>query len=97
MTGGMGNMPNFGASTVGGSLTDYELVSVICHERYTLGGADPTSAEWADEFDLWCSEESPIFSGLQGGDFELRTMEDMVEGIIPIGEAPIEGSASRDE
>jgi len=95
-TGGMGNMPNFGSGTLGGSLTDYELVSVICHERYTLGGADPTSAEWGDEFDLWCSEDSPIFAGLQGGDFELRTMEDMVEGIMPIGNAPVEGSAPGD-
>lgn len=96
VTGGMGNMPNFGSGTTGGSLTDYELVSVVCHERYTLGGADPTSDEWSEEFDLWCSEDSPIFSGLEGGEFELRTMEDMVEGIIPIGNEPVEGSAAGD-
>jgi mono/diheme cytochrome c family protein len=91
ITGAQGNMPQFGAGA-GGSLTDYQLVSVVCHERYTLGGADPTSDMWSDEFEQWCSEDSPIFEGLQGGVLELRTMHEILEGIIPIGMEPVEGS-----
>jgi mono/diheme cytochrome c family protein len=96
VTGGMGNMPNFGSGTTGGSLTDYELVSVICHERYTLGGADPTSDEWGDEFDLWCSEESPIFSGLQGGEYDYTSPDPRMFGdveVMPVGPVPVPGSA----
>jgi mono/diheme cytochrome c family protein len=91
ITGAQGNMPQFGAGA-GGSLTDYQLVSVVCHERYTLGGADPTSDMWSDEFEQWCSEDSPIFEGLQGGVLELRTMHEILEDIIPIGMEPVEGS-----
>jgi mono/diheme cytochrome c family protein len=91
ITGAQGNMPQFGAGA-GGSLTDYQLVSVVCHERYTLGGADPTSDEWSDEFENWCSEDSPIFEGLQGGVLELRTMHEILEDIIPIGMEPAAGS-----
>lgn len=93
ITGALGNMPQFG-SGAGGQLTDYQLLAVICHERYTLGGADPTSAEWAEEFEQWCSQDSPIFQGLQGGQFELRTMEAMVDGIMPIGTEPVPGSSA---
>ena len=49
-------MPAWGA-TAGGELTDDEILAVVCHERYTLGGADPTSDEYAEEFDDWCSED----------------------------------------
>lgn len=91
VTGTQGNMPQFGADA-GGGLTDAELVAVVCHERYTLGGADPTSDEWADEFDQWCSEESPIFSGLESGELALPTMESTVDDIIPIGTEPAPGS-----
>jgi hypothetical protein len=94
VTGALGVMPQFGA-TAGGALTDYELLSVVCHERYTLGGADPT-AEWAEEYETWCSEESAIFTALEAGEYTLPTMEQFVEGIIPIGEAPAEGSGPQE-
>ena len=54
VTGNRGVMPAFG-----GQLTQYEIVAVVCHERYDLGGADPTSEEYAEEYETWCSEESP--------------------------------------
>ncbi len=38
VTGARGAMPGFE-----GALTDYEILSVVCHERYTLSGADPGS------------------------------------------------------
>ena len=49
-TGVKGVMPGFG-----GQLSDEEIVAVICHERYTLAGADPTSEEYETEFETWCS------------------------------------------
>jgi hypothetical protein len=69
----------------------------VCHERYTLGGADPASSEYAEEFEQWCSEESEIFAGLENGDVELTTMEESVEDIIPVGTVPVPGSPPGDE
>lgn len=69
-TGALGNMPAFG-----GQLTGYEILSVVCHERYTLGGADPSSEEFEAEYEHWCSEESPIFTAIQAGEFDLTADE----------------------
>ena len=55
-----GVMPAFG-----GALTEDEILAVVCHERYTLGGADPTSEEYVDEFENWCRAESPAFAELE--------------------------------
>ena len=95
ITGALGNMPQFG-SAAGGALTDYQLLSVVCHVRYTLSGADPNSAEWGEEYETWCSEGSEIFSGLQGGAFGLRDVENFVDGVIPIGMEPKAGSPAGD-
>ena len=57
-------------------LTGAEIVAVVCHERYTLGGADPTSEEFENEYEAWCSPESPIFEGLESGDFDLTDRGD---------------------
>lgn len=65
-------MPGFG-----GQLTEYQILGVVCHARYTLSGADPTSAEWAAEYDEWCGPESPVFAELQSG----ATSFDMLEGV----------------
>ena len=85
-------MPAFGAQ-----LTESESVAVVCHERYTLGGADPTSEEWAEEFETWCSAEAPVYAAIEGGEFQLTAVEVEtpagVEGvIIAVGPEPIEGS-----
>jgi len=68
---------------------------VICHERYTLGGADPTSEVWAEEYETWCSEESPVFSELQAGTYDYTSPEAPTMGgaeITPIGPEAIPGS-----
>jgi hypothetical protein len=88
-------MPAWGQDA-NGELTDAELLAVVCHERYTLGGADPTAA-FAEEFELWCSEESEIFAGLEAGDFALPTLADSVDDIIPIGTEPAPGSPAGEE
>ncbi len=90
LTGARGPMPAWG-ELANGELTDPELLAVVCHERYTLGGADPT-ADYAAEFAKWCAEDSEIFVGLEAGDFTLPTLEESVEDIIPIGTAPAPGS-----
>jgi mono/diheme cytochrome c family protein len=73
----------------GGNLTDAEILGVVCHERYDLGGADPT--DLATEYDQWCGEESEIFADLEAGG-DIRTLEQRFPDIIAIGEAPVAGS-----
>ena len=58
------SMPAQGVDA-GGDLTDDEILAVVCHERYTLGGADPTSDEYAEEFENWCSDEAPMYVALE--------------------------------
>ena len=49
-------------------LTDVEILAVVCHERYTDGGADTTSEEFVEEYENWCSEEAPAFLALEEGE-----------------------------
>ncbi len=97
-TGSFGPMPAWG-STAGGELTDEEILAVVCHERYTLGGTDPTAEENAEEFEIWCSEEAPTFLALESGatldelaDQGLVDAEGEEIEIIDIGDAPVPGS-----
>jgi mono/diheme cytochrome c family protein len=99
LTNGLGVMPQQG-SAAGGGLTDYEILGVVCHERYTLGGADPNGEEWGEEFERYCSEESPVFEALEAGEISLLDEEphtfmgpDGVEFEMDIVGAPREGSA----
>jgi mono/diheme cytochrome c family protein len=90
VTGNLGVMPAFG-----GQLTQYEIVAVVCHERYTLSGADPTSEEYAAEYETWCSEESPVFAELEAGTYDYTSPEAPTMGeaeITPIGPEAIPGS-----
>ena len=82
-------------------LTGAEILGVVCHERYDLGGADEQSDEYAEEFLNWCSEESPIFDALDSESVEFTALgpdagivdaEGNPIEIIPIGEEPAEGS-----
>jgi len=88
VTGQKGIMPAFG-----GQLTQYEIVAVVCHERYTLGGADPTSEEWADEYETWCSEDSPVFAELEAGTYDYTSPDvPAMADITPVGPVGIPGS-----
>jgi hypothetical protein len=86
-------MPQQG-SAAGGSLTDAEILGVVCHERYDLGGAD-AGGDFAEEFEQWCSPESEIFADLEGGG-ALADLDQRFEGIVPIGDAPAPGSAAQE-
>ena len=89
VAGAFGVMPSQGQEA-GGALTDYEILAVVCHERYALGGADPTG-EFAEEFETWCSEDSEIFVALEGGS-SLAMVHEEFESIMPIGDTPVPGS-----
>lgn len=90
ITGERGVMPQQGAS-VGGSLTDYEILGVVCHERYTLGGADPEGDDWSHEYETWCSDESEIFHDLEAGG-HLSDLHTRFDDVLPIGDAPAAGA-----
>jgi hypothetical protein len=89
VTGERGVMPQQSQTISGGALTDAEILGVVCHERYTLGGADP-AADFAEEYEKWCSEESEIFADLEAGG-DVLTLADRFDDVMPIGD-PVEGS-----
>jgi mono/diheme cytochrome c family protein len=72
----------------GGALTDAEILGVVCHERYTLGGGDPSAL--AEEFDTWCAEDSEIFVDLESGG-DIRTLNERFPDTIAIGTEPVPG------
>jgi hypothetical protein len=97
-TGSFGIMPGWGASA-GGDLTDAEILAVVCHERYGLNGPDPADEAVAEEYELWCSEESPMYAALEAGtplaDLDTAGItgpDGAPAEIIDIGDAPVEGS-----
>jgi mono/diheme cytochrome c family protein len=96
-TGSLGPMPAWG-ETAGGDLTDAEILAVVCHERFTISGANPTAAN-AKEFTDWCAEDSPIYASLEAGGTlaalgttPINDNQNQPIQIIPIGDKPAEGS-----
>lgn len=71
----------------GGALTDVEILNVVCHERYTLGGY-----EEGMEYEKWCSESSEIHAALASGSSTLANLHETFKDIIPIGDVPVAGS-----
>ena len=67
-------MPQQG-QMLGGALTEAEILGVVCHERYALGGADAASEEWIEEYETWCSPESEIFLALENGATSFATLD----------------------
>lgn len=94
VTGERGPMPAQGADA-GGALTDYEILGVVCHERFTLGSGGEVAAENEAEYELWCSEESEIYAALESGGSLLAIAEEF-DGVLEIGEprAGVAASAS---
>jgi mono/diheme cytochrome c family protein len=99
IAGSFGPMPAWG-ETAGGELSDADILAVVCHERFTISGEDPTAAATEKQFNDWCAEDSPIYAALQAGTTlaDLGTTpvldnENQPIPIIPIGDKPAEGSA----
>jgi len=88
VVGAAGAMPARG----GAELTDYEVLGAVCDVRYPLGGIEETG----EEFDQWCSEESPIFAALQDGSATFENLHEVLPdlGIIPIGSVPVAGTTA---
>ena len=91
VTGARGKMQPFGEE-----LTIDEIVAVVCHERYTLGGAEPTDVAYADEYNAWCSTDAAIYTAIGAGDVDLINTQDTSIEIdtftaTPIGPTPIPG------
>jgi mono/diheme cytochrome c family protein len=94
VTGAQGVMPAFG-----GQLEFSEIVAAVCHERYTLGGADPESEEFAEEYEAWCSPEAPVYAAIENVEYDINTAEPetfaLPDGsavlVDPIGPQPIPG------
>ena len=53
-------------------------------------GADPESAEYAKEYETWCSEDSAIYEGLQDGSITFDNITTTAAGadVLPVGTAP---------
>jgi len=86
ITGANGIMPARG----GAELTDAEVLAVVCDERYALGGV----AEEGEEFELWCSEESPVWVALETSAATFDNLHTVIadQGIMEIGSVPKAGS-----
>lgn len=84
ITKAQGVMPS-GVTSFG--LTDVDILNVVCHERYTLGGL-----EHGEEYETWCSETSEIHAALAGGTSTLANLHETFTDIMPIGDVPVAGS-----
>ena len=87
IAGATGVMPA-GAAALG--LTDVEILAVVCHERFDLGGA----AHEGLEYEKWCSEASEIFAALEAGTATFANLHEQFEGVLQIGEAPVAGTSA---
>ena len=94
ITRARGIMPAQGLEAPGGvGLTDLQILAVVCHERFTLGGADETGAA-LEEFEKWCSPEAPAWVGLEGGELTFENIAAELEDTLPVGIEPAAGSSA---
>jgi mono/diheme cytochrome c family protein len=77
----------------GTGLSEAQILAVVCHERYDLGGVSPTDPKWAEEFELWCSEESEIYLGLEDGSVTFENITEKFD-VLPIGVEPRPATAA---
>lgn len=84
-------MPQQGEKA-GGGLTETQILGVVCHERYVIGGADPKSPEWSKEFDRWCAPNSEIFAALTAGTANFDNLAETFQGLpdppVAVGTTP---------
>lgn len=78
-----GQMPPQGA-TQGGGLTEAQILAVVCHERYTLAGADPT-ADYLEEYEKWCSPEAAAWLGFEDGSLTFDNLADELPDTFAVG------------
>ncbi len=71
------------------ALTSAQLLAVVCHERFALGGLE----ESGDEFDKWCSPTAPAWLAAESGT-PIPQLHTAVDGAIEIGDAPKAGTTA---
>ncbi len=88
-----GNYMPYKGAKAGGELTEAQILAVVCHERYDLGGADKTSTQWAAEYALWCSPESKIYAALKGGSANFDNLDTAFKAdkVLLVGTKPRPG------
>jgi mono/diheme cytochrome c family protein len=74
------------------NLTQDQILAVVCHERYDLGGANPDDPAWAAEYTKWCSEDSAIYEGLKDGSLTFDNLSEKVPDTLTVGTAPRPGT-----
>ncbi len=72
-------------------LTEAQILAVVCHERFTLGGADAAGAD-QKEYDNWCAPDSPAWTALEDGSATFDNIDTKVTGAIKVGTEPRAGS-----
>lgn len=78
-----GNAMPMQGEKAGGGLTEAEILGVVCHIRYDLSGADSQGEEWGEEYENWCSPESPIFEALESGATSFDTIDSDFSMLTP--------------
>lgn len=76
-----------------GQLTEAQILAVVCHERFTLGGADPAGAYLA-EYNNWCAVDAPAWLALEDGSATFDNIDTKVTGAIKVGKDPAPGSSA---
>jgi mono/diheme cytochrome c family protein len=76
-----------------GQLTEAQILAVVCHERFTLGGADPTGAS-QKEYANWCAPDAPAWLALEDGSVTFDNVDTKVPGAIKVGKDPAPGSSA---
>jgi len=74
------------------NLTQAQILAVVCHERYDLGGVDPSDPKWAAEYTKWCSEDSAVYAGLKDGSLTFDNLHDKVKDTLTVGTVPRPGT-----
>jgi mono/diheme cytochrome c family protein len=77
----------------GTQLTQAQILAVVCHERFTLAGADQVGAN-AKEFNDWCAVDSPAWTALEDGSATFDNIDTKVPGAIKVGTDPAPGSSA---
>jgi mono/diheme cytochrome c family protein len=92
ITKAKGVMPQQGAK-YGGALTEPQILAVVCHERFNLGGADAAGAN-QKEYDSWCAPDAPAWTALEDGSATFDNVDTKVPGAIKVGTDPKAGSSA---
>ncbi|MEO7398406.1 MAG: c-type cytochrome [Ilumatobacteraceae bacterium] len=69
----------------GTGLSEAQILAVVCHERYRLGGVATADPAFAEEFTKWCAEDSEIYAGLEDGSLTFDNLHEEAEAVLPVG------------